>query len=498
MKNSFEFLDELKGKIGSGTTPYFPATEDRLGGVTVGDGLSVTREGRFSLAEWQGVGIVTEITAYDAQTQKLTGNVAYMPENPAMVIVLDGAQLVPPKTASYYSLIDQDGNDTGVLLGSNTSAANDVCKTFYQTEKQGWYQSRPRFGWFAKNYSTSITRETGSSSDTLRMSNDFSGLPGLPSFLTVTYKSDVAQGVYTLKAAGAQNGTQIRVPFQKPNGEVDVFALVKDSKNYYYVSIAAGESALELAQTNEHDIDTIDHIVTGIAHDSDGTPELLPVPTVKALSTQIGDGLMFDSASNKVSVLSAPGVFSYVSGALMVKDGGITTQLIADKSVEAAKLADASVTSVKIGPQAVGRPNIADLAVGTDQLAQKSVTLAKLADEVTEKIEGYTVADQTATVPSAFPTLRVSELKSANGRLKEGYFRITNTGAETTIPAETVFATGLSFDAKADSAPCIVSALAGTSTENTIELNDTGKSLNFTAQQIVPANKTVYVYVLGI
>jgi len=80
-------------------------------------------------------------------------------------------------------------------------------------------------------------------------------------------------------------------------------------------------------------------------------------------------------------------------GAIIVKDGGITTAKIADSNVTTAKIADSNVTTTKIADDAVTPSKIADSSITTSKIADSNVTTAKIANSniTTEKIANSNV-----------------------------------------------------------------------------------------------------------
>ena len=73
-------------------------------------------------------------------------------------------------------------------------------------------------------------------------------------------------------------------------------------------------------------------------------------------------------------------------GAIIVKDGGVTTAKLNDGAVTTAKIADANVTTAKIADSNVTTAKIADANVTTAKIADSNVTTAKI-----ENLSNYTV-----------------------------------------------------------------------------------------------------------
>ena len=75
-------------------------------------------------------------------------------------------------------------------------------------------------------------------------------------------------------------------------------------------------------------------------------------------------------------------------GAIIVKDGGVTTAKIADDAVTTTKIADNNVTTAKIADNNVITSKIADSNVTTAKIANNNVTTSKIANSniTTEKI----------------------------------------------------------------------------------------------------------------
>lgn len=98
-------------------------------------------------------------------------------------------------------------------------------------------------------------------------------------------------------------------------------------------------------------------------------------------------------------------------------------------------------------------------------------------------------------VVDPFKGLVVSDFRAyADGRLAEGVFTLTNgTAANMPIAAETVFATGL------DLMPSQSYTVHEWAADNTLtlEVNGTGKSVNFTTLVEIPASSSLTFYVVA-
>lgn len=94
-----------------------------------------------------------------------------------------------------------------------------------------------------------------------------------------------------------------------------------------------------------------------------------------------------------------------------------------------------------------------------------------------------------------FKGLVISNLRAyADGKLAEGVFTLTNgTAANMPIAAKTVFATGL------DLAPSQTYTVHEWGIDNalTLEVNGTGKSVNFTTGVEIPASASLTFYVVA-
>ena len=148
-------------------------------------------------------------------------------------------------------------------------------------------------------------------------------------------------------------------------------------------------------------------------------------------------------------------------GAIVVKDGGVTTAKlndnavttvkIADANVTTAKIADANVTTAKLNDGAITTPKIADANVTTAKIADANVTFAKLTDVIdddtmatatdttlatSESIKAYVNASKPSTVVSATKSAQsstvdftVSGYSLTGSSISESSGTITITGA---------------------------------------------------------------------
>lgn len=111
-----------------------------------------------------------------------------------------------------------------------------------------------------------------------------------------------------------------------------------------------------------------------IADDSISTEKIID----KAISTdKLADGSVTNIkiADNAVSTDK---ILNYSITTDKLKDGSVTTPKIADGNVTADKLADKSVTTIKIDDEAVTTGNIADSAITTEKLYDSAVTTSKI------------------------------------------------------------------------------------------------------------------------
>ena len=83
-------------------------------------------------------------------------------------------------------------------------------------------------------------------------------------------------------------------------------------------------------------------------------------------------------------------------GAIIVKDGGVSTAKIADDAVTTAKIASSAVTTTEIADNNVTTSKIADSNVTTAKLADSNVTKAKIEDVANMKVLGNTSGSATA------------------------------------------------------------------------------------------------------
>lgn len=98
-------------------------------------------------------------------------------------------------------------------------------------------------------------------------------------------------------------------------------------------------------------------------------------------------------------------------------------------------------------------------------------------------------------VVDTFKGLVISDFRAyADGMLSEGVFTLTNgTAANMPISPETVFATEL--DLKPNQSYTVHEW--GADASNTLEVNGTGKSINFTALVEIPASSSLTFYVVA-
>lgn len=111
-----------------------------------------------------------------------------------------------------------------------------------------------------------------------------------------------------------------------------------------------------------------------IADDSISTEKIID----KAISTdKLADGSVTNIkiADNAVSTDK---ILNYSITTDKLKDGSVTTPKIADGNVTADKLADKSITTIKIDDEAVSTGNIADSAITTEKLYDGAVTTSKI------------------------------------------------------------------------------------------------------------------------
>ena len=105
----------------------------------------------------------------------------------------------------------------------------------------------------------------------------------------------------------------------------------------------------------------------------------------EAINLQIGNGVV-DTAqladdAVETSKLAYNGAnFGSLNNELIIADGGVRTQHIANTAVTTAKLRDANVTRAKIAADAVDSEHLANAAVLTAAIADDAVTNAKIAD----------------------------------------------------------------------------------------------------------------------
>lgn len=101
---------------------------------------------------------------------------------------------------------------------------------------------------------------------------------------------------------------------------------------------------------------------------------------------------------------------------------------------------------------------------------------------------------QKPTVPTTLTYLAVGDIPvHDDGMLRSGLVMMANKGADSaTISAGTVVATGLDLKPSKQYA-CVI--WTNVFQENTLKVNDTGKSITFTADISLPASKTCYLWI---
>lgn len=274
-------------------------------------------------------------------------------------------------------------------------------------------------------------------------------------------------------------------------------------------------NALNLARTNESDIDTIDHVINSIADDTNDTPALkagivgtaaiadgaataskvkhgstLKANDAGGLDVNAGNGLSTNATTGMLEVPIDSDHFVYGTHGIGIKTRSITSQ----------ELQAFDTTEFDQIRKTVAENN---LIASTVQLAGTSAhsldimyfSVGNLVTYLRKVIGAAARVKQTATIPTTFTgKLSVSHLYAeGDGTLAEGVFDLTNATAEAlTISAETAFATGLALQAKAATYSCL---LWGTGDPLTLEVNATGKSVNFTTDVTIPASSTLHVYV---
>lgn len=110
--------------------------------------------------------------------------------------------------------------------------------------------------------------------------------------------------------------------------------------------------------------------------------------TTYANGDQVTSGGLNNLVDNATFVSGAvDGVSTQLSsGAIIVKDGGVSTAKLADNAVTTAKITDSNVTTAKI----------ADANVTTAKIADSNVTKAKIEDVANMKVLGNTSGSATA------------------------------------------------------------------------------------------------------
>lgn len=106
---------------------------------------------------------------------------------------------------------------------------------------------------------------------------------------------------------------------------------------------------------------------------------------------------------------------------------------------------------------------------------------------VEPELQNVTVPDNLSLVASALPTW-------SNKSLRNGVWTVSNTGSTAlSVSAGTVIGTGLDLIPNATYSVCF---MGENLEENTVKVNDTGKSITLTADTAFPAGDTVYCLIL--
>jgi hypothetical protein len=120
--------------------------------------------------------------------------------------------------------------------------------------------------------------------------------------------------------------------------------------------------------------------------------------TTYANGDQVTSGGLNNLVDNATFVSGAvDGVSTQLSsGAIIVKDGGVSTAKLADNAVTTAKITNSNVTTAKIADANVTTAKIADSNVTTAKIADSNVTKAKIEDVANMKVLGNTSGSATA------------------------------------------------------------------------------------------------------
>jgi hypothetical protein len=134
-------------------------------------------------------------------------------------------------------------------------------------------------------------------------------------------------------------------------------------------------------------------------------------------------------------------------GAIIVKDGGVTTAKLNDGAVTTVKIADANVTTAKIADSNVTTAKIADANVTTAKIADSNVTTAKIADSNVTFAKLADVIDDGTMATATDTTLATSESIKAyvDASSTSGFSPSSYTGGESvTLPNGLIMKLGTS------------------------------------------------------